>query len=199
MCVQNCSGWRFSCRSLSLFEEITLTSFIINKNNFHTVHRTPLMLAVLNGHAECVYSLLSQGASVEKQDRWGRTALHRGVRHSHTPTNISTLCFIIAYLFLVFFSTLLFLSQAVTGQEEIVEALLQRGASVCVRDIRGRSPVHLASACGRVGVLGALLQATTTPSHTQTHLTDNQGYTPLHWACYNGTGAQHNSLEICSV
>lgn len=38
------------------------------------------MLAVLNGHTECVYSLLSQGASVENQDRWGRTALHRGVR-----------------------------------------------------------------------------------------------------------------------
>lgn len=37
------------------------------------------MLAVLNGHTECVYSLLSQGASVENQDRWGRTALHRGV------------------------------------------------------------------------------------------------------------------------
>lgn len=45
----------------------------------HTVYRTPLMLAVLNGHADCVYSLLSQGASVENQDRWGRTALHRGV------------------------------------------------------------------------------------------------------------------------
>lgn len=64
-----------------------------------------------------------------------------------------------------------------------MEALLQRGASVCVRDIRGRSPLHLASACGRVGALGALLQTT----NTYTHLTDNQGYTPLHWACYNGT------------
>lgn len=64
-----------------------------------------------------------------------------------------------------------------------MEALLQRGASVCVRDAQGRSPLHLASACGRVGALGALLQASTT---SNTHLTDNQGYTPLHWACYNG-------------
>lgn len=71
-----------------------------------------------------------------------------------------------------------------------MEALLQRGASVCVRDIQGRSPLHLASACGRVGALGALLQATST-SHTHTHLTDNQGYTPLHWACYNGTETLH--------
>lgn len=58
---------------------------------FHTLYRTPLMLAVLNGHTECVYSLLSQGASVDNQDRWGRTALHRGVRHSHALTNIAAL------------------------------------------------------------------------------------------------------------
>lgn len=111
------------------------------------------MLAVLNGHTECVYSLVNQGACVETQDRWGRTALHRG---------------------------------AATGQDECVEALLQRGASVCVKDIRGRTPLHLASACGHVGVLGTLLQ-TTAPSFS--HLTDNQGYTPLHWACYNGYDA----------
>lgn len=95
------------------------------------------------------------------------------------------------------FSTIF--TQAVTGQEECVEALLQRGASVCVRDIRGRSPLHLASACGRVGVLGALLQATSTTSHTQTHLTDNKGYTPLHWACYNGTRHSMTHLRNMSV
>uniref|UniRef100_A0AAX7UI30 Ankyrin repeat domain 28b n=1 Tax=Astatotilapia calliptera TaxID=8154 RepID=A0AAX7UI30_ASTCA len=77
---------------------------------------------------------------------------------------------------------------AVTGQEECVEALLQRGASVSVKDIRGRSPLHLASASGRVGALGALLQATNT-SHSHTNLTDSKGYTPLHWACYNGYDA----------
>lgn len=47
------------------------------------VVRTPLMLAVLGGHTDCVYLLLSKGASVEARDKWGRTALHRGV--SHTP------------------------------------------------------------------------------------------------------------------
>ena len=41
--------------------------------------RTPLMLAVLSGHTDCVYSLLNKGASVEAKDKWGRTALHRGV------------------------------------------------------------------------------------------------------------------------
>lgn len=44
--------------------------------------RTPLMLSVLSGHTDCVYSLLNKGASVEAKDKWGRTALHRGVRRS---------------------------------------------------------------------------------------------------------------------
>uniref|UniRef100_A0A672J6T0 Uncharacterized protein n=1 Tax=Salarias fasciatus TaxID=181472 RepID=A0A672J6T0_SALFA len=138
------------------------------------------------GHTECVFSLLGQGASVESQDRWGRTALHRGVRYkTHTMTKHSR--------FVLHASRCRsFPLQAVTGQEECVEALLQRGASVCVKDIRGRSPLHLASACGRVGVLGALLQ-TSGSSHTQTHLTDGQGYTPLHWACYNGTNSRLHS------
>lgn len=83
-----------------------------------------------------------------------------------------------------------------------MEALLQRGANVLLRDIRGRSPLHLASACGHVGALGALLQANSTTSHTHTHLTDNQGYTPLHWASYNGTGTHLTDMSLlneCSV
>lgn len=40
------------------------------------------MLSVLSGHTDCVYSLLNKGASVEAKDKWGRTALHRGVRSS---------------------------------------------------------------------------------------------------------------------
>lgn len=39
------------------------------------------MLSVLSGHTDCVYSLLNKGASVEAKDKWGRTALHRGVSH----------------------------------------------------------------------------------------------------------------------
>uniref|UniRef100_A0A671ULL1 Ankyrin repeat domain 28 n=1 Tax=Sparus aurata TaxID=8175 RepID=A0A671ULL1_SPAAU len=114
--------------------------------------RTPLMLSVLSGHTDCVYSLLNKGASVEAKDKWGRTALHRG---------------------------------AVTGHEECVEALLQHSANFLVRDCKGRTPVHLAAACGHIGVLGGLLHAAQSVE-TLPVLTDNQGYTPLHWACYNG-------------
>uniref|UniRef100_A0A667ZST4 Ankyrin repeat domain 28 n=1 Tax=Myripristis murdjan TaxID=586833 RepID=A0A667ZST4_9TELE len=114
--------------------------------------QTPLMLSVLSGHTDCVYSLLNKGANVEAKDKWGRTALHRG---------------------------------AVTGHEECVEALLQHSANFLVRDCKGRTPVHLAAACGHIGVLGGLLHAAQSVE-TLPVLTDNQGYTPLHWACYNG-------------
>lgn len=42
--------------------------------------RTPLMLAVLGGHTDCVHLLLERGACPDVKDRRGRTALHRGVR-----------------------------------------------------------------------------------------------------------------------
>ncbi|CDQ95425.1 unnamed protein product [Oncorhynchus mykiss] len=75
---------------------------------------------------------------------------------------------------------------AVTGHEECVEALLQHSASFLVRDCKGRTPVHLAAASGHIGVLGGLLHAAQSVE-TLPVITDNQGYTPLHWACYNGT------------
>ena len=75
--------------------------------------------------------------------------------------------------------------QAVTGHEECVEALLQHSASFLTRDCKGRTPIHLAAACGHIGVLGGLLHAAQSVE-TLPVVTDNQGYTPLHWACYNG-------------
>lgn len=49
------------------------------------------------------------------------------------------------------------------------------------RDCNGFSCVHLAAACGHVGILSSLLQVCGTGN-----ITDNHGFTPLHWACYNG-------------
>lgn len=54
--------------------------------------RTPLMLSVLGGHTDCVYSLINKGANVDAKDKWGRTALHRGVNQDgcHIPVLLST-------------------------------------------------------------------------------------------------------------
>lgn len=47
------------------------------------------MLSVLSGHTDCVYSLLNKGANVDAKDKWGRTALHRGVRDPHFQLDYS--------------------------------------------------------------------------------------------------------------
>lgn len=41
--------------------------------------RTPLMLAIMNGHVDCVHLLLEKGSTADAADLRGRTALHRGV------------------------------------------------------------------------------------------------------------------------
>ncbi|XP_038851061.1 serine/threonine-protein phosphatase 6 regulatory ankyrin repeat subunit A-like [Salvelinus namaycush] len=45
--------------------------------------QTPLMLSVLSGHTDCVYSLLNKGA----RDKWHRTALHRRVVRRRPDTS----------------------------------------------------------------------------------------------------------------
>jgi serine/threonine-protein phosphatase 6 regulatory ankyrin repeat subunit A len=41
--------------------------------------------------------------------------------------------------------------------------------------------MHFAAACGHVGILGCFLQVTGSGM-----VLDDQGYSPLHWACFNG-------------
>ena len=110
--------------------------------------------------------------------------LNRWIKNNHTELLHKGMCINLVILrkwpieLLILFCFLL-LCQAANGHEECCDALL----GVCnstIRDINGRSALHMAAACGHEGILGSLLQLEPT-----NHL-DNKGYTPLHWACYNG-------------
>jgi len=48
-------------------------------------------------------------------------------------------------------------------------------------DLKGRTPVHFAAQSGHSGLLITLLRAGGSPV-----CPDKTGYTPLHWASYNG-------------
>lgn len=64
----------------SLIIRVLKCFYIVNP--FST--RTPLMLAVLGGHTDCVHYLLEKGALSDAKDKRGCTALHRGVGQ-HLP------------------------------------------------------------------------------------------------------------------
>uniref|UniRef100_A0A8C5GP31 Ankyrin repeat domain 28b n=1 Tax=Gouania willdenowi TaxID=441366 RepID=A0A8C5GP31_GOUWI len=154
--------------------------------------RTPLDLASFKGHVECVDVLINQGASILVKDfTLKRTPIHAAATNGHSEClrlligNADLQILKKKVVGSPFSENSDGLLCAVTGHEECVEALLQHNASFLVRDCKGRSPIHLASACGHIGVLGGLLHAAQSVE-TIPVLTDNQGYTPLHWACYNG-------------
>lgn len=54
-----------------------------------------------------------------------------------------------------------------------------------VGDRKGRSALHIAAARGHVSCLSELLTVACAESSIPP-LKDRHGYTPLHWACYNG-------------
>ena len=80
-----------------------------------------------------------------------------------------------------------------TGCEDCLAALLDHDAFVLCRDFKGRTPIHLASACGHTAVLRTLLQAALSTDPLDTGV-DYSGYSPMHWASYTGV-----ALGLCGT
>ncbi len=129
--------------------------------------RTLLMFEAYHGRLERVRWLLARGAPRDAAcDRFGQTALHVACLRGHI---------------------------------DIVRELIAADAGVNIRDLRGWTPLHSASIRGladivRVLIAGgadinivnidtvrALLEAV-----AAVDITDNDGLTPLYYACYNG-------------
>lgn len=87
--------------------------------------------------------------------------------------------------------------QAVTGCEDCLAALLDHDAFVLCRDFKGRTPIHLASACGHTAVLRTLLQAALSTDPLDAGV-DYSGYSPMHWASYTGTSLEPLQAQECA-
>lgn len=59
----------------------------LSSNLYAMFCRTPLMMAVANGHVDTVLYLIANGAIVNAKDSQGRTSLHRGVSNPSTHLN----------------------------------------------------------------------------------------------------------------
>lgn len=87
--------------------------------------------------------------------------------------------------------------QAVTGCEDCLAALLDHDAFVLCRDFKGRTPIHLASACGHTAVLRTLLQAALSTDPLDAGV-DYSGYSPMHWASYTGMVWVFAGTGVCT-
>lgn len=115
--------------------------------------RTPIHCASAAGHSECLSLLLDKvdtASVVDKYDSKQRTALTLAVANSHPECAILLLKYK-ADCNLPDINKRTPLFRVVIHERDypLVELLLSHGARVAVQDVNGKTPLHLASACGR--------------------------------------------------
>uniref|UniRef100_A0A8C4NRL0 Ankyrin repeat domain 52a n=1 Tax=Dicentrarchus labrax TaxID=13489 RepID=A0A8C4NRL0_DICLA len=159
---------------------------------------TPLMLAVLGGHTDCVHFLLEKGALPDAKDKRGSTALHRGAVLGHDDCvtallehKASALCRDVQG------STPLHYA-ASRGHTEILASLVQATMATDPQDKlldnKQYTPLHWAAYKGHEDCLEVLLEF-----KTFIHEEGNP-FTPLHCALMNGhSGAAERLLESAGV
>ena len=177
---------------------------VVNSLDARDVHgRTPLHLACDKGDINLVKKLLDDGADPNVRDEFGFTPLIRAVvstSTSHITTDvvhsiITALCSSKCNLNAEFVSsrpsdlnvhycegsTALHMTiDGLADNQLCVQALIENGAALDARDVNGRIPLHIASMRGHHHLIKLLAS-----SPKSFHFKDNDGCTPLHYACKN--------------
>ncbi|KPP75000.1 serine/threonine-protein phosphatase 6 regulatory ankyrin repeat subunit A-like [Scleropages formosus] len=145
--------------------------------------QTPLMLSVLSGHTDCVYSLLNKGASVEAKDKWGRTALHRGAVTGHEECVEALLQHSASFLVRDCRGRTPMHLAASCGHIGVLGALMQAAQSLeslpVITDNRGYTPLHWACYNGHDTCVEVLLE------QEVFHKMQGNSFSPLHCAVIN--------------
>lgn len=131
--------------------------------------KTALHLAAESGNTSMLHLLLRMSANPLARDHLGRTPLHLAIISSRPSSSSSPSSTTTALLLLLLQlpgtihardhngQTPLHLA-AISGNEELVERLVEAGSEVEARDAMGRTALHLAVEGGRGEVLGVLVE-----------------------------------------
>uniref|UniRef100_A0A8C2D804 Ankyrin repeat domain 52a n=1 Tax=Cyprinus carpio TaxID=7962 RepID=A0A8C2D804_CYPCA len=142
--------------------------------------QTPLMLAVLGGHTDCVHLLLERGACPDMRDRRGRTALHRGAVMGREDCITALLSHNVSVLSKDFQGRTAVHLAASCGHADILSNLLSAADHSHphdpITDRHGFTPTHWAAYHGHEDCLEVLLELK--PCSIQ----EGNPFTPLHCA-----------------
>ncbi|XP_023799011.1 serine/threonine-protein phosphatase 6 regulatory ankyrin repeat subunit C-like [Cyanistes caeruleus] len=145
--------------------------------------QTPLMLAIMNGHVDCVHLLLEKGSTADAADKRGRTALHRGAVTGCEDCLAALLDHDAFVLCRDFKGRTPIHFASACGHLEVLRTLLQAALSTdpldSVVDYSGYSPMHWASYSGHEDCLELLLE------HNPFAYLEGNPFTPLHCAVIN--------------
>ncbi|OXB52625.1 UNVERIFIED_CONTAM: hypothetical protein H355_008142, partial [Colinus virginianus] len=141
------------------------------------------MLAIMNGHVDCVHLLLEKGSTADAADKRGRTALHRGAVTGCEDCLAALLDHDAFVLCRDFKGRTPIHFASACGHLEILRTLLQAALSTdpldSVVDYSGYSPMHWASYSGHEDCLELLLE------HNPFAYLEGNPFTPLHCAVIN--------------
>lgn len=152
-----------------------------NVNFKDKIGRTPLLWAATNGHYDLVKTLLETGADVSAANNRGRTALHLAVDSTDT-THIEE----IMKLLLQYQADACAISDggwtplhnaAQKGLTDVVERLLEAGASINARLSNGMTALHWAAFNGLEDVVNVLI------SEEEVDLSIKDGFGRAPWLC----------------
>ncbi|TSP79431.1 Serine/threonine-protein phosphatase 6 regulatory ankyrin repeat subunit C [Bagarius yarrelli] len=150
-----------------------------------TEGQTPLMLAVLGGHIDCVLLLLERGAPPDTRDRKGRTALHRAALLGWDDCVTALLSHNVAVQTKDFQGRTALHLAASRGHSEILSRMLSAADYTDphhqITDCHGYTPAHWAAYhAGHEDCLEVLLEI------KPCSITEGNPFTPLHCALING-------------
>lgn len=146
---------------------------------------TALMFAAQRDHSTTLKILIESGAALESQNYNGQASMSIVVERGHKEC-VKILVEAGADVRLQNaddFGYTPLLWAAIFGYSKIIELLLDHGATIEVRDLKGRTALSIAALDGHIRCVDILLQR---GAAVDVHDDDKKGYPPLTWAASRG-------------